>query len=282
MAYVKGSNSSESLYGTTTNDLIEGLAGNDTLYGYAGNDTLSGGDGNDVLYGGAGNDYVWGDVGNDILYGGLGADFLGGDDGDDIIRIYRNEGYDTINGGSGNDILECSPSSYTGSSYTVQIGYLSSNETEIIRNASSTAKLNFEVSGFFNISGASMQDSGGGFGSISGGSGADNIYASYLNDTIMGNGGDDNLSGGLGNDTLYGGSGADKFVFYANDGNDLIQDFADGIDLMRIWVPGVVSSFADVTVSANGNGTQLDFAGTTVLLNNVDPGLIDAADFVFT
>jgi|TARA_R110000796_G_scaffold250960_1_gene381333 Ca2+-binding RTX toxin-like protein len=34
MAYLKGSTSSESLYGTSSEDLIDALAGNDTLYGY--------------------------------------------------------------------------------------------------------------------------------------------------------------------------------------------------------------------------------------------------------
>lgn len=109
-------------------------------------------------------------------------------------------------------ILECSPGSYTGNSYAVQIAYLST-ATEIIRNTSATAKLNFEVSGFFNIPGAVMDDLGGGFGTISGGSGADNIYASYLNNSIMGSGGNDNLLGGFGNDTLHGGSGADMVIF---------------------------------------------------------------------
>lgn len=172
----------------------------------------------------------------------------------------------------------CTPGPYPGSSHTVQLSYLSS--VEEIYNSSPTAQLNFQVSGFIDMSNTEMNHAGGGFGSITGSSGADQIYGSALDDMISGGGGNDNLSGGKGNDILYGGAGADTFIFYANDGTDTVVDYTDGTDKIRIHAPGIVSSFADVTVTASGSGTRLDFAGTTALLPGVDPTLIDASDFI--
>lgn len=108
------------------------------------------------------------------------------------------------------------------------------------------------------------------------------VKATNYSEILSGSSVADLIEGLEGNDTLYGGSGADKFIFYANDGQDKVLDFANGTDLIRIWAPGEVTSFSDVTVSAYGSGTQLDFASTTVVLSNVNPGLIDASDFLFT
>lgn len=48
-------------------DTITGSSGNDVLLGYGGNDTISGGGGNDVVNGGAGADRLVGGTGNDRL-----------------------------------------------------------------------------------------------------------------------------------------------------------------------------------------------------------------------
>lgn len=109
----------------------------------------------------------------------------------------------------------------------------------------------------------------------------DFLYGDAGDDTIQGRG-DDYLSGGKGNDILRGGAGADKFVFYADEGQDIISDFADGTDKIRIFVPGQVSSLADVTMTASGVNTVLDFAGTKVTVYNIAPSGLDASDFIFT
>ena len=249
--------------------MIDGFAGNDTLRGGGGNDTVSGGDGHDLLFG---------DDGNDALFGGAGRDTLLGGNGDDFFYVGHNEGFDWINGGSGYDVLVGMPGSYPGSSYTVQLDYLS---VEAIHNPSPTAKLNLSVSGLVNIADTVMTDDGGGFGSITGGAGDDHIYASHLDDTILGGAGDDHVSGGKGDDILYGGTGADIFVFYADDGVDTVIDYDDGVDQIRIFAPEAVTGFADVAVAASGSGARLDFAGTVVLLPGVDPSFINASDFIF-
>ena len=56
MAIVTGTNSSETLNGTSQADIVRGLGGDDELYGWEGNDTLKGGGGADELYGWFGND----------------------------------------------------------------------------------------------------------------------------------------------------------------------------------------------------------------------------------
>ena len=50
----------------------------------------------------------------------------------------------------------------------------------------------------------------------------------------MGGMDDDVLEGGKGADTLIGGSGHDVFVFTGGGGHDLVLDFEQGSDLIRI------------------------------------------------
>ena len=105
--------SSDSLDGFATDDVINGMGGSDTIRGYDGDDTLNGGadndylfgyDGNDTLNGGADNDTLYGGRGEDTLSGGLGTDNLKGDSGNDYL--YGNEGNDILDGGSGTDYLD--------------------------------------------------------------------------------------------------------------------------------------------------------------------------------
>ncbi|WP_188390231.1 cadherin-like domain-containing protein, partial [Pseudomonas fluvialis] len=108
----KASAATETLSGTTGNDLIRGYAGNDTInggdghdliYGGADDDTLNGGAGNDQLFGGVGADTLRGDAGNDFLDGGAGNDILNGGEGDDILR--GGLGNDQLTGGTGADLF---------------------------------------------------------------------------------------------------------------------------------------------------------------------------------
>nr|WP_281064934.1 calcium-binding protein [Asticcacaulis solisilvae] len=88
-------------------DIIQGLAGDDTLYGGADNDSLDGGDGNDVLHGGPGGDTLIGGEGNDTLYGDEDGYSLSGGSGDDYLL---NNGYNSLDGGHGNDTIIASAS----------------------------------------------------------------------------------------------------------------------------------------------------------------------------
>src|SRR6187455_2495785 len=65
----------------------------------------------------------------------------------------------------------------------------------------------------------------GGNDSLSGESGADLLF---------GGNGNDNLTGGSGNDTLEGGAGHDTFAFAEGSGQDRIEDFTRGEDLIDV------------------------------------------------
>jgi Ca2+-binding RTX toxin-like protein len=67
-------NINETLYGSSTADIIFGYAGDDTIYGLNGDDSLRGDAGNDVVFGGSGNDILSGGFGNDTLNGGGDSD----------------------------------------------------------------------------------------------------------------------------------------------------------------------------------------------------------------
>lgn len=92
------------------NDEVHGLGGDDEIDGGAGNDQIFGGDGSDLLLGGYGIDVLDGEYGDDELRGGEGNDTLNdfsgynrlfGEGGDDTLS-----GYGLLDGGDGSDVLE--------------------------------------------------------------------------------------------------------------------------------------------------------------------------------
>ncbi|MEO0450959.1 MAG: Ig-like domain-containing protein, partial [Pseudomonadota bacterium] len=91
------------LFGTLSDDLIDGTGERDVIDGLAGSDTINAGAGDDLVYGRDGLDIVNGGSGNDELIGGADNDILNGGENDD--RLFGNEGNDTLNGGPGNDFV---------------------------------------------------------------------------------------------------------------------------------------------------------------------------------
>lgn len=107
-----GLDGSDTLYGGSKDDLIDGGNGNDNLYGNAGNDILQGKAGTDNLYdttgnnlfdGGADNDTLTGGTGNELFIGGAGNDVINTGSGADIIVFNRGDGQDTIQASMGKD-----------------------------------------------------------------------------------------------------------------------------------------------------------------------------------
>ncbi len=68
---------------------------------------------------------------------------------------------------------------------------------------------------------------------ILGGAGDDWIEGGKGKDFLIGHYGDDTLIGGAGNDTLWGNDGRDVFV-YDGAGNDLVLDYTEGDDIVRL------------------------------------------------
>ncbi|MEP1379309.1 MAG: calcium-binding protein, partial [Paracoccaceae bacterium] len=91
------------VFGTNSDDTIEGGVGVDMLIGRGGADRLVGYGNDDVLLGGWGDDSVWGGEGNDLLLGDVGDDYLDGGEQSDTLR--GGEGDDELKGGEGDDHL---------------------------------------------------------------------------------------------------------------------------------------------------------------------------------
>ena len=171
-----------------------------TIDGTSGADTLTGSSGNDVITGGAGNDVIK-----------AGA-------GDDLIRVGgTTDGFDTVDGGLGYDLIVATKSSTNiGLKSVTGVEEISANgfSSVWIVGSSGNDTLDFTSTKLTGIQG------------IKGGSG---------NDTIYGSAGSDYIVGGPGADTMRGNAGADLFKYGATSETpvsapDKILDFQVGVD----------------------------------------------------
>ena len=122
----------------------------------------------------------------------------------------------------------------------------------------------------------------GGNDRLFGGYGSDSLWGATGNDVLFGGSGNDRLSGGEGQDTLTGGAGADVFVFDRPPATtaaevDTITDFTNGVDKINL----ATLTWADVAVVAQGNNSLVQAIDTDIILLNIRPTQIDAADFIF-
>jgi uncharacterized repeat protein (TIGR01451 family) len=102
-ATIKGTNASDTLNGTSGDDIICGGNGSDTINGLGGNDTIFGQNGRDALNGSDGNDNVMGANGKDEVTGGVGTDMLRGGNAPDVLNGQDGAGGDSLDGGNGPD-----------------------------------------------------------------------------------------------------------------------------------------------------------------------------------
>jgi len=105
--------------------------------------------------------------------------------------------------------------------------------------------------------------------------GADEANADILqggagDDHLIGESGADRLDGGLRNDLLVGGGGRDTFLFA--DGDDVIADFTDNVDMIELVtnskiaeVMAVGEIIGESAVFNFGNGTSLTVVGVNDL-----------------
>ncbi|MCC5615381.1 calcium-binding protein [Nostoc sp. CHAB 5836] len=301
--------------GTVYDDYIVGSNGNDrfSLYGNSGNDTVDGGTGDDLLsfsdyeatggitstfnaatnsgsiatgtdvinyknieglnvLGTAYNDYIVGSNGNDTLSGG-------------------DRGKDTIDGGTGDDLL--SFSGYQATRGITSTFNAATNTGSIRAGANLVSYKNIEQ---LNISGTTYNDyivgsngndtlSGGGSGNdtLNGGAGDDTLNADYSNGKNLLSGGDGNdslsafgsytdyrgdfsLDAISGNNTLNGGAGDDYLVTNYSSGNNLLSG-GDGNDSLSASGSSSLYTFYGV-YTVSGNNTLDGGAGNDYL--NVD------------
>jgi hypothetical protein len=99
-------------------------------------------------------------------------------------------------------------------------------------------------------------------------------------------GGDDavRLDGGDGADSLTGGADTDRFWFAGQaTGNDVITDFQNGRDRIRITGNVAVYEMDDLNFSTNGSGWAVIIFpdGSTVTLEGTTESQLDESDFVW-
>lgn len=284
---IVGSGANDNLFGLDGADTLEGGAGDDALIGWYGPDALDGGPGFDSVdysYSPVGlfinlvdpaastgeaqgdsyiaieriiatyrADTVLGSAGNDIIAALDGADQVSGGDGDD--QIFGGPGADTLDGGPGVDTISFSAST---AGLTV----------DLLQSAASTGEAAGDVlSEFERVVGSYFDD---------------RILGTAAGEEIFGLAGADVLRGRGGNDTLIGGAGADLFEFAIGDGDDVVSEFADGVDRIDLR-QYAGASFANTTIAASGAADSLVtfLNGETALLIGVAPAALTAADFLF-
>ena len=123
---------------------------------------------------------------------------------------------------------------------------------------------------------------------LRGGNGSDRLYGDAGNDQLLGDAGndilyggdgDDIINGGAGSDQLYGNAGFDTFVLASGMGQDLINGFQDGIDLIQL---NGGLTFAALNITQSGTNTLIKVLATgetLASLANTNSALITASDF---
>lgn len=206
------------------------------------------------VLGKAGDDTIHGGGGGDTLEGGVGDDWLYGDGGDDTVR--GDEGADLIYGGEGDDLL------YGGANDDTVYG---GADDDYVRGDA----------------GNDLLYGGSGDDELRGNEGDDLLYGGEGDDWLGGGAGDDTITGGAGDDTMMGWHGADTFVVGADHGNDTINDFTDGEDLIDLSAINGITGFGDLTITQDGDDARIDTGEGTVTLSNFDVANLDAEDFIF-
>jgi len=274
-------------------DRLFGMDGKDTLYGYNGNDRLYGGKGSDTLNGGAGGDFLDGGEGFDTVSyagasggvsvnlatqsaGGAGAlndtivsiEGVIGSDFDDIV--YGGNWAESFSGGKGNDLLYGSlgADKFAGGQGRDAVSYANSNAAVKVDLSAGTA-----------TGGFAEGDKLTSVETVAGSAFADKLTGNASDNILSGGAGADRLFGRGGNDTLTGGADADVFIFKGVNGQDRIQDFTDGVDMLQFHKV----TFDDLSFSQSQLGTTISIAGTSdsVFLLNVKSSQLTEADFIF-
>ena len=93
-----------------------------------------------------------------------------------------------------------------------------------------------------------------------GGAGDDRLHGGLGRDRLDGGGQDDRLNGGADADLLVGGFGADRFLFLPGSGRDVVADFRDDVDAIRLGGGFGFESAAEALERARVVGGDLVFA----------------------
>ncbi|NQV84093.1 MAG: tandem-95 repeat protein [Rhodospirillales bacterium] len=270
---------------------VKGTGGDDILYGSAGSDVIIGKGGADILYGYGtdGNDGSVAVVPITITAGlsdldsseSLGIAITGVPDGATLSAgTDLGSGLWTLNPDQLDGLNLTLPEDYQGD---FQLAVTSTTtdvdpDTGITDQATASATINVAFEGGEGSFGNDLLKGGGGDDILYGGGGADVLkgeggddilYGGTGDDELRGEGGDDVLVGGAGDDSLKGGGGKDTFVFDAQAGRDIIEDFREG-EVLRFEGPEF--SADNLSVSQSGDNVSVMFEGQAVevTINDLD------------
>jgi Ca2+-binding RTX toxin-like protein len=253
------------VYGDSTGATSTSATDNNIIYGNSANGpvTLNGGGGSDVLFGGASSDTLNGGDGVDLLFGFDGTNTLTG--GNDTDIYYSQSGTDII--------TETATGGFDTLYSQANVTSLAANVEQLILYGAATIGTGNGQDNYVygNISSNAL--------TLDGGAGADYVYGSALDDTLIGGIGDDQLD--------LNGGGNDSLVFAAGSGADIVfgfdADAAGGQDTLNLagrgFAPASVGSA--ITIAASGADTLITIGPDTIRLIGVASTTITTADFTF-
>ena len=315
---LRGSDGENFIDGRAGDDLLEGRGGEfDTFRGSQGNDTIDGGDGDDrVEYhrdaergGGAavtvnletgtatdgfGNtdtlisiENVRGTEFGDTLIGNGDDNYIEGEAGDD--SLVGNDGRDTFEGNAGNDTIDggASLQDFNGGD---RARYDRDEQDGGFQGIDADLNTGLVIDPFGDtdtlisieeIEATNFDDT------IIGSAEDERFYGNDGNDLLIGNDGNDFLSGRDGDDTLDGGIGGDSFE--PGLGTDVIIGAEDGVlfeddHLLYGYTAGEDGATSGITVTftSEGDGTVLDYGGSTDTFSGIEivEGTHNADNFI--
>jgi len=240
--------------------------------------TVSLGGGDDFAHLGGGNDSVDGGMGSDSIEGGVGDDYLFA--GETLANATgKTAGYVNFLYGDAESIVVASQTTYAAGNDTLVGGVgvarndlFGDGRSFVMGNGNGTLYAGNDVL-------------------IAGDGAANNLYGDFmtipkLEDQGVGTvaNGNDTLISGTGDDTMYGDTrlatsgGHDYFVFLANSGNDVIEDFRPGDgDVIDISAYGITNldSFLQTNVQVGTNSTEITFDASNKITLTGFTGLLD-------
>lgn len=194
------------------------------------------------ILGGSGNDTIIGNaLAANVINGGSGNDIMVGGAADDIFYVSKNAGFDSFDGGLGNDAIIAAEEG-------TKISFGAITNVETISGAAffSTQIIGTSADDLMDFSAITLQN----IADIDGGDGNDTMKGNAGDNILSGGDGDDIIDGGAGNDTLAGGKGHDVLNGGAGDDSFMISGGAD------IYKGG--SGYDALYATQNGATLQLD------------------------
>lgn len=186
--------------------------------------------------------------------------------GDDVFNTRKGQFEGTVNGGDGDDLYIIGKA---GTQIEEQPGF---GYDKVRSTASYTLGENLEdllLQGSKNTDGT-------------GNAGNNRLTGNKGDNVLTGLDGDDYLIGGKGNDSLFGGADQDMFDFKKGTGNDVVEDFVNGEDVVFCLFanngPEIADLIANHAVEENG-GVMITYGDDSLFLKGMTMNDLDETDF---